>query len=161
MYSIRRKCLDERFDELKSFLRRQKYPENLITAGINQAKSLDQRSVRTMKDKDDQTLITYVSTHNPMNTEIFNDIQNDLQVLKRDEHMKEGLEPYKIIKSKRQPKHLKKLLKRAKYTDVEDNPKVLRCNRSNCGLCLHLIEGEELTFKCGRTMKLSSVFRAM
>ena len=43
---------------------------------------------------------------------------------------------------------------RAKYTDVEDNPKVLRCNRPNCGLCLHLIEGEEFTFKCGRTMKV-------
>ena len=107
-----------------------------------------------MKNKDDQTLITYVSTHNPRNIEIFSDIQNDLQVLKWDEHMKEVLEPYKIIKTKRQPKNLKKLLARAKYTYVEDNPKALRCNRPNCGLFLHLIEDEELTFKCGRTMKV-------
>ena len=54
----------------------------------NQAKSLDQKSVRIVKDKDDQTLLTYVSTHNPRNIEIFSDIQNDLQVLKWDEHMK-------------------------------------------------------------------------
>ena len=54
--------------------------------------------------------------------------------------MKEVFEPYKIIKSKRHRKTLKKLLMRAIYTDVEDNPKVLRRNRLNYGLCLHLIE---------------------
>ena len=43
-------------------------------------------------------------------------------VPKRNEHMTEVLEPYKIIKSKRQPKNLK-LLRWAKYADVEDNPK--------------------------------------
>ena len=82
-------------------------------ARINQVKSLDQKLVRTVKDKDDQTLKTYVSTHNPRNIENF---QWHLQMLKRDEHIKEVLEPYKIIKSKRQPKHLKKLLMRAIYT---------------------------------------------
>lgn len=146
--------LNDRFIELKSFLTRQKYPEKLITAGIEKAKALDLQTVRTVKNKNKQNLITYVSTHNPKHIEIFGDIRNDLQVLTRDEHMKEVLQPYKIIKSKRQPKNLKKLLTRAKFTENQDNPKVSRCNRSKCGLCIHLIEGEEFNFKCGRTIKV-------
>ena len=57
--------LNDRFTELKAFLLRQKYPESLITAGIEKAKALDRDAVRTVKNKNEQDLITYVSTHNP------------------------------------------------------------------------------------------------
>ena len=93
--------LNDHFTELKVFLLRQKYIEGLITAGIETANALDRDAVRTMKNKNEQDFITYVSTHNPRQKEIFGDIANDLHVLKRDNRMKEVLEPYKIIKSKR------------------------------------------------------------
>ena len=70
--------LNDRFIELKAFLLRQKYPESLITAGIEKAKALDRGTVRTVKNKNDQDLITYVSTHNPRQKEIVGDIANDL-----------------------------------------------------------------------------------
>ena len=126
-FSFARRCivsnenvLNDRFTKLKAFLLRQKYPEKLITAGIEKAKALDRDAVRTVKNKNEQDLITYVSTHNPRQKEIFGDIANDLHVLKRDNRMKEVLEPYKIIKSKRQPKNLKntnksKVYRNAKY----------------------------------------------
>ena len=115
--------LNDRFTELKAFLLRQKYPESLITAGLEKAKALDRDAVRTVKNKNDQDLITYVSTHNPRQKEIFGDIANDLHVLKRDNRMKEVLELYKIIKSKRQPKNLKKLIIKAKFTEMQNIPK--------------------------------------
>ena len=63
------------------------------------------------------------------------------------------MDPYKIIKSKHQPKNLKTLLTKAKFTEMQNIPKVTRCNKSKCGLCKHLIEGEEFKFKCGKTIK--------
>ena len=67
--------LYDRFIELNVFLLRQKYPESLITAGIEKAKALDRDAVRIVKNKNDQDLITYVSTHNPRQKEIFGDMQ--------------------------------------------------------------------------------------
>ncbi|MEW8547696.1 MAG: hypothetical protein AB2693_29665, partial [Candidatus Thiodiazotropha sp.] len=55
--------LNDRFIELRSFLTRQKYPEKLNTTGIEKAKALDLKTVRTVKSKNEQDLITYVSTH--------------------------------------------------------------------------------------------------
>ena len=137
------------------YLLRQKYPESLIKAGIEKAKALDRDAVGTVKNKNEQGLITYVSTHNPRQKEIFGNIENDLHVLKRDNRMKEVLEPYKIIKSKRQPKNLKKLLTKTKFTEMQNIPKVTRCNKSKCGLCKHLIDGEEFKFKCGKAIKVA------
>ena len=47
--------LNDRFIELKSFLIRQKYPEKLITAGIEKAKALDLQTVPTVKNKNKKT----------------------------------------------------------------------------------------------------------
>ena len=68
--------------------------------------------------------------------------------------MKEILQNLSILKSVRQPPNLKKLLTRAKFTDETHPPTntVTRCNRSNCGLCTHLLEGNTFTFKCGKTV---------
>lgn len=141
-----------RFQELKRFLKRQNYPDNLVEAGISQAKALDMRTARQVKTNETENIIPYVSTFNPRNTEIYGEIRNDLTILQRDNHMKDVLRPYKFIKSKRQEKNLKQLLTRAKFTEKVEQPKVKRCNRPNCGLCKHLIEGEKFTFKCGKSM---------
>lgn len=66
--------------------------------------------------------------------------------------MSNVLARYKFIKSKRQKKNLKHLLTRAKFSESREPPKVTRCGRPNCGLCVHLIEGEKYNFKCGKEM---------
>ena len=61
--------------------------------------------------------------------------------------MKKALETHKIIKSKRQPKSLKKLLTSAKLPTENTTPIVKKCGRPNCGTCINLLEGTSYIFK--------------
>ena len=54
-----------------------------------------------------------------------------------------------MIKSKRQPNSLKRILTKAKFNNDSDK-EVKRCKRPNCGLCTHLFEGTTFDFNCGR-----------
>ena len=51
--------------------------------------------------------------------------------------MNDILPKFKIIKSKRQPNNLKRLLTKAKYSN-SDQHEVKRCQKPICGLCIHL-----------------------
>ena len=53
--------------------------------------------------------------------------------------MNKVLSNFKLIKSKRQPNKLKRLLTMAKFNH-DFNHEVKRCNRPNCGFCIHLLE---------------------
>ena len=72
----------------------------------------------------------------------------------RDATLGDVLENYKIIKSKRQPPHLRRILTKAKFEDDTTSAKVTRCNRPNCGLFNYLIEGEGLSLKCGKKVTI-------
>ena len=105
--------------ELKSFLLKQNYPENLIDGGIAKAMNLDKNTLRTIKNKTDDKVIPYVSTHNPKNPEIYKVIQFNLPILKENPKMNDILSNFKIIKSKRQPNNLKRLLTKAKFINSD------------------------------------------
>ena len=141
--------LINRMKELKMFLLKQNYPENLIDGGIEKAMNLEKSTLRTVKDKTEDQVMPYVSTHNPKNPEIYNVIQFNLPILHEDPKMSNILSNFKMIKSKRQPKNLKRLLTKAKFNS-NNYHEVKRCQRPNCGLCRHLIEGDAFDFKCGR-----------
>ena len=129
----------------------------LIKGGIQKARNLDRNTLLTeVKDISSTNIIPFVSTYNPRNPETFQEIQQDINILKRDSHMNNILKNYKIIKSKRQPPNLKNLLTKAKFSEIQNTPKVTRCLRSNCGLCKHLIEGENINFKCGKTINVKT-----
>jgi len=66
------------------------------------------------------------------------------------------LQKYSIIKSKRQPANLKKILTRAKFDETTSEATVSKCGRTNCGLCVHLIEGNCFKFKNGKTFKVTT-----
>ena len=68
--------------------------------------------------------------------------------------MRDILSRYKAIKSKRQPYNLKRLLTRRSFTS-NDKHEVRKCNRSNCGLCIHLVEGNSIPFNCGTNFKIN------
>ena len=78
-----------------------------------------------------------------------NVIKSNLPILQEDPKMNEILPNFKLIKSKRQPNNLKRLLTKAKFNHNVDH-EVKRCNRPNCGHCMHLLEGNSLEFNCGR-----------
>ena len=66
--------------------------------------------------------------------------------------MRRLLSNYKKLQ-KRRPYSLKRLLTKAKFqtTDVKE---VRRCNKSTCGLCIHLLEGNAMQFNCGTNFKV-------
>ena len=70
--------------------------------------------------------------------------------------MKEIMQTYPIIKSKRQPWNLKKLLTRAKFEEIQESPKITKCNRPNCGVCDYLMTDNDFLFKCGKTFKVKT-----
>lgn len=71
----------------------------------------DEPRCSALKNVSKQTcepVITYVSTHNPQNPELFNVIKFNLPVLQEDLNMNDILSNFKVIKSKQQPNNLKK-----------------------------------------------------
>ena len=141
--------VQQRLSELRQFLINRKYPLNLITKGIDKAKSLTKVELRNQqrspKNKD---VIPFVSTFNPKNPEIFTMIHSSLPILKTDIRMNKILQQKQIIKSKRQSKNLKKLLTRAKYEQSnKDEPSIKKCGKNNCGTCEYLLEGQTFEFK--------------
>ena len=59
------------------------------------------------------------------------------------------LSNFTMIKSKRQPNSLKRILTKAKFNHDSEH-EVKRYQRPNCGLCTHLFEGTAFEFNCGR-----------
>ena len=147
------RILKIRMQELKSFLIKQNYPIPIIDNGFKREMSLDKGQLRMVKARKDEKIIPYVSTYNPKDPQMFRVIVDHLPILKEDVQMCDILSRYKIIKSKRQPYNLKRLLSKAKFVS-NDKYEVLKCNRANCGLCIHLIKGSTISFKCGINFKV-------
>ena len=139
--------------ELKSFLIKQNCALQTIEYGIIRAMSLDKHVLRTVKEKCEEKSIPYVSTHNPKDPEMFRVILDNVQILKEDDKMWNMLSKYQLIKSKRQSYSLKRLLTKAKFTS-NNTLKVTKCNKPNCGICVHPLEGHSFTFKCGKKINI-------
>ena len=78
---------------------------------------------------------------------MFGILNNSLHILNSDAKMKNIIDQTKLIKSKRQPPSLKRLLTKAKFSENKtETYKVTRCGRSNCSLCQHITEGEFYNF---------------
>ena len=62
----------------------------------------------------------------------------------------------KQIKSKRQPANLKRMLTKARFDEQEQEHTVSKCERSNCGLCPHLLEGNTFSFTNGKSFTIKT-----
>ena len=93
--------------ELKHTLLKQKYPENVIDAGIQRALNLKRSQLRQVRQNPEDNVVTYVSTFNPKNLELFGNILQNFNILREDQKMNDILQANTIIKSKRQPPNLK------------------------------------------------------
>ena len=143
--------LINRMKELKRILLKQNYTKSLIDGGIEKVMNLEKKTktLRTVKDKTEDQVMSYFSTHNPKNQEIYNVIQFNLPILHEDPQLSNILSNFKMIKSKWQPKTLKLLITKAKFNS-NNYHEVKRCHIPNSGLCRHLIEEDTFEFKCGR-----------
>ena len=77
--------LQRRMKEIKSFLIKQHYPEQIIEHGLQKAMSLDKNVLRTVTTKGKQNMVPYVLTHNPRDPEMFNVIIENMPILQEDE----------------------------------------------------------------------------
>ena len=150
---MRRHC-ESPINELRLALKQQNYPVNVIEKGIYKAMKLRKEELCIVRDETNDNIIIYSSTSNPKNPELFNSIRDNLPILQEDETINQILQEFQIIKSKRQPRNLKQLITRAKFNDdAHESPNIRKCNKSNCGLCDHLITENEFTFQCRKTFK--------
>ena len=144
--------------ELKTFLIKQNYPTQIMEHGVQKAMSLDKNVLRTITAKGKENMVPYVSTFNPRDPEMFRVIMDNMPVLQADEKMRNILSNCKIIKSKRQPYNLKRLLTKdhclSFYFTSNDTCEVRKCTRPNCGLGIHLVEGNSFKFSCGINFKV-------
>ncbi|OOY72080.1 GIY-YIG nuclease family protein [Solemya velum gill symbiont] len=155
---IEEEIRNTRLHELKSFLMNQQYPRKLIEDGIRKAKELSVEQLRQTKTKNaDSTTIPLVTTHNPGLTDIYGVAKSNLPILFQSEKMKQLVKAEDIIKSRRQPRNLKKYLTRAKFETKESSDfSVEKCGDSRCGTCYFLETGKTKTFKNGKIFHIRS-----
>ena len=122
-----RTTLEQRLNQLRDILRHQDYPEKIIENGTKKAKSIPQETLRKPTEKStDKNTLTFVSTHNLLNPDIFQIIKRTLSVLNASPRMKQAMTNKRIIQSKRQPPDLKKMITRARFTmeETDSQPKI-------------------------------------
>ena len=87
--------LKYRMQELKSFLLKQKYPEQIFNHGLEKAMALDKDRLRTVQSRTEESIIPYVSTYNPNDPEMFHVIIDNEPILQEDEKMRNILSRFK------------------------------------------------------------------
>jgi len=144
----------KRLNELKHSLIQRKYPQSIINTGIKKALSIPKHellSKSTQKDK--SNIIPFISTQNPKNKELFGVLKNNIDILQTDPVMNKIISDQKIIKCKRQPPNLKRLLTKSYFSSQE--PRVSKCNDPRCALCGYIIEGNSFDFN-GKMFKIKT-----
>ena len=102
----------------------------------------------TPQQKETLQIKPYISTQNQRQIEMFNILKTNMSILQEDTTMKIILNKTKIIKSKRQPPHLKRPIR----SELKGNKinKITVCNNPRCGLCGYILERTSFNFN-GRT----------
>ena len=100
------------------------------------------RGTAQAKAKDNnnrKNVLTFVSTHNPNNPNLFPIIKSTLPLLCASKRMKTSIKNKKLINSKRAPSNLKKMLTRARFAlHGKEGPQITKCSNPLCGTCAHL-----------------------
>ena len=147
---------EERLDELESFLIKQKYPSTIIERGIQMAKQIPIDQLRSTREKqtEQDDKIPFVITHNPRNYDIVPVAKANLPILRQDAKMRDLITPETILKSKRQPRNLKRLLTKARFDEPETAIKfsVSKCQDSRCGTCPYIHVGETMEIPSGQSL---------
>ena len=157
---------DQRLTELKNTLVKQGYPVQLVEFGAQKTTEIQVVDLRQPKDKDkeDMPILSFVSTFNPRNPDMFKVIKDTLPLLNASPRMKKSLKNIKLVNSKRQPSNLKKLLTRARFelstTQKQEHQgvkKVHRCTAKTCLTCTVLEETDKVTFNsCQETFMIKN-----
>jgi len=137
-----------RLDELKQFLIGRSYPIGLINKGIEMALAIDQNTLRTPRDRNEEQILPFVSTYNPSNTNMFSVIRENLPMLNGSERMTEALQDITLIHSNRQAPSLKRQITNARFiTNTNTLYHAAKCNKPRCKCCENILEASQFTFR--------------
>ena len=121
------------------------YPKEVVQNGINRAKEIPQSKLREIKERGNERILTFVSTNNPNNPNIFKTIKSSIDQMKGSPKLKDKLKNTKIIHSRRQPPNLERILCLSKYVNKEKFG-VKKCGKS-CVCCAYIAEIKEYKFR--------------
>ncbi|XP_071172172.1 uncharacterized protein [Mytilus edulis] len=148
---------NKRLEELKAYLKKQHYPEQVINYGIQKALTkgpivTESRRSETTEESSNNLnkIIPFVTTYNPRDYDIFSFMRQIETNLHKSERMDKVLQKKKIINSKRQSKSLKRYLTSSKFDFNETVPIVKKCTDKRCMTCPNLIEESSIYFKNGK-----------
>jgi len=148
---------NKRLEELKAYLKKQHYPEQVINYGIQKALTkgpivTESRRSETTEESSNNLnkIIPFVTTYNPRDYDIFSFMRQIETNLHKSERMDKVLQKKKIINSKKQSKSLKRYLTSSKFDFTETVPIVKKCTDKRCMTCPNLIEESSIYFKNGR-----------
>ncbi|CAC5417839.1 unnamed protein product [Mytilus coruscus] len=138
---------NKRLEELKAYLKKQQYPEQVINYGIQNALTkgpivTESRRSETTEESSNNLnkIIPFVTTYNPRDYDIFSFMRKIETNVHKSEKMDKVLQKKKIINSKRQSKSLKRYLTSSKFDFNETLPIVKKCTDKRC-----------ISFLCSKT----------
>lgn len=81
---------ETRLNELEGFLLKQNYPIALIKNGIERAKAIPIDILRkTVEKEENENIIPFVFTHNPLNPDIFRTAKSNLPIIQESQKLKD------------------------------------------------------------------------
>ena len=86
-----------KLNDMKSFFVKCGYPKTLVERGIEKAKSIPQADLRKPKQKSEEDVVAFVSTHNPNNPNLWPTVQNTLSIIKTSDRVNKALKSSKIM----------------------------------------------------------------
>ena len=122
-------------------------PSNLINHCFSEILKIDQSTLREKVIHEKKNLLPFVQTHNPKNPQVYHHLLNAWNFLLSSEKYSKLFEGTRLIKSERQPKNLGRLLQSSFFSMERKEWGVKRCNKSNCGTCIHLNEVNSVYFE--------------
>lgn len=143
----------ERINEMKKWLKDAFYPEGLINGALEKLYNNKKKEEKRKPES-----INFISTYNPNAPDLKPIINTCLNFLKINDQTKTTFKNKKIINCYQQNSNLKHILSKAKFTENLSNnlTKIQKCNRPRCGLCIHLIETNEIIMENGKTFKINT-----
>lgn len=136
----------ERLEELKFYLRKCKYPREVIESSCKRAYELNQSDLRNLKEKSEDEALVFVTTYNPQNPNISQKMINAYNWLLDDANMNKIFSKVKYIKSYKEPASLGDLLTNSCLSKTRPTPGVTKCGATLCKVCLNITPTDNYYF---------------
>ena len=148
----------KRMQELQINLEKQHYPKSLIESGIKRALEIPIEQLRESKPTKEEDTLTFISTFNPNNPNVFPIIRQCFNNLSYSKSMSKVTEKKTLINSKRQAPNLQRLLCKSNFHSTEVAYQTKHCGK-NCVCCPYLLTDSSYKFKrVNKTFNLKTNF---